>query len=67
LKSQGIGEAVAGLFAAEGMRLVMTDLKGDVLPVAEDITRRYPSSGAIGVVTEVSDPAACDALIASWR
>jgi NAD(P)-dependent dehydrogenase (short-subunit alcohol dehydrogenase family) len=52
-------------FAAEGMRLVMTDLKGDVLPVAEDIARRYPSSGAIGVVTEVSDPAACDALISA--
>src|SRR5450755_347893 len=53
------------LFAAEGMRLVITDLKGDVLPVAEDIARRYPSSGAIGVVTEVSDPAACDALISA--
>ncbi len=61
--SQGIGEAVARRFADEGMRLALTDLTDDVFPLADDIARRYPSSQAFGAVTDVSDPAACDALI----
>ncbi len=63
--SQGIGEAVARLFAESGMRLVLTDLSDDVGPVARDVARRYPDSGAVGVVTDVTDPESCDALMAT--
>jgi NAD(P)-dependent dehydrogenase (short-subunit alcohol dehydrogenase family) len=63
--SQGIGEAVARLFAEQGMRLVLSDLGGDVRPIADDIARTYPESGAAAVVTDITDPQACDALIAT--
>ena len=66
--SQGIGEAVARRFAAEGARLVLTELTGGqaeaVRRVAADIAAGFPGSGAVSTVTDVTDPQACDALMA---
>lgn len=62
--SQGIGEATARRFAEEGARLVLSDLAAEVVGVAADIANRLPSSAAIGVVTDPTDPDACDALVA---
>ena len=63
--SQGIGEAVARLFAAEGARLVLTEVDDSVFPIAKDVAARFPDSAAIGLVTDVTDPAAVDALVAT--
>jgi NAD(P)-dependent dehydrogenase (short-subunit alcohol dehydrogenase family) len=62
--SQGIGEATARRFAEEGARLVLSDLTAEVVGVAADIANRHPSSAAIGVVTDPTDPDACDSLVA---
>jgi NAD(P)-dependent dehydrogenase (short-subunit alcohol dehydrogenase family) len=62
--SQGIGEAVARLFAEKGMRLLLTDLTDDVQAVARDILRDHPGSVAHSVTTDVTDAADCDALVA---
>jgi NAD(P)-dependent dehydrogenase (short-subunit alcohol dehydrogenase family) len=47
------------------MRLVLSDSTDDAERVAEDIVRAYPESGAVAVVTDVTDAAACDTLIAT--
>lgn len=61
--SQGIGEAVARLFAAEGARLVVSDVTDAVEPVAASIRAAHPGSNAVGTVTDATDPAAAAALI----
>ncbi|SFJ31760.1 SDR family NAD(P)-dependent oxidoreductase [Amycolatopsis sacchari] len=62
--SQGIGEAVARRFAAEGARLVLSELSAGALQeVADDIAAAFPASQAVATVTDVTDPAACDALM----
>jgi NAD(P)-dependent dehydrogenase (short-subunit alcohol dehydrogenase family) len=66
--SQGIGEAVARRFAEAGARLVLTELTedsaGELRAVAARIAARHPDSHAVSTITDVTDPAACDALIA---
>ncbi len=62
--SQGIGEAAAWVFAEQGARLVLTDLTDAVDAVAADIASRQPASAAVSVVADLSDPGACDALVA---
>lgn len=47
----GIGRALADAFAAEGMRLVLADVEG---PALDKAVGELP--GAIGVVTDVTDP-----------
>ncbi|GHF70424.1 3-oxoacyl-ACP reductase [Amycolatopsis bartoniae] len=66
--SQGIGAAVARRFAEEGARLVLSELTADqagaVQKVADDLAAEFPGSGAVSTVTDVTDPDACDALMA---
>jgi NAD(P)-dependent dehydrogenase (short-subunit alcohol dehydrogenase family) len=65
--SQGIGEAVARRFAAEGARLILSELTEESADAAQgvgrDIAARYPGSRAVSTFTDVTDPDACDALI----
>ena len=63
--AQGIGEATARRFAEEGARLVLSDLTADVIDVAADILKSFPSSAAIGIAADVTDPGACDGLVAA--
>lgn len=63
--SQGIGEAAARRFAAAGARVVLSDITPGVKDVAEAVLKAYPGSAAIGFVTEVTQPNACDALVAT--
>ncbi len=65
--SQGIGRATAERFAEEGARVALSDMTGDVIAVAEALAREHPSSRAFGVVTDVTHPHACEALIAAAR
>lgn len=65
--SQGIGQATAERFAEEGARLVLSDVTDAVIPVAVALALRHPASKAVGVVTDVTQPAACDALVAAAR
>ncbi|WP_375399140.1 SDR family NAD(P)-dependent oxidoreductase [uncultured Amnibacterium sp.] len=62
--SQGIGEAAAHVFAEDGVRLVLSDLTDAVHAVGTEIAAAFPSSQTVSVVTDLSDPAACDALVA---
>ena len=52
----GIGRALADAFAAEGMRLVLADVEGPALDKAAG-ELRDAGHEAIGVVTDVTDPA----------
>ena len=61
--SQGIGEAVAWLFAEAGARLVLSEMDDAAAPVAALIAATYPDSGAVAVVTDVTDPVSVDALM----
>lgn len=63
--SQGIGEAVARRFAAAGMHLVLSDLTDEVIPKAQEIAKQFPDARIISVVTDVSNPKACDELMAA--
>jgi NAD(P)-dependent dehydrogenase (short-subunit alcohol dehydrogenase family) len=63
--SQGIGEATARRFAEAGAHVVLSDHSVEVDRVAADIAKVHPSSKAMGVVTDVTDPSACDALVAA--
>lgn len=65
--SQGIGKAAAERFAAAGDRLVITDLTDGVIPVAEDISRRWPAAAPVAVVSDITDPSACDHLVATCK
>jgi NAD(P)-dependent dehydrogenase (short-subunit alcohol dehydrogenase family) len=66
--SQGIGEAVARRFAEAGARLVLSELTDDsadaLRAVAASIAARHPDSHAEATITDVTDPAACHALMA---
>ncbi|MEU5049104.1 SDR family NAD(P)-dependent oxidoreductase [Streptomyces sp. NPDC021096] len=62
---QGIGAAAAWRFAEEGAKLVLSDLGPDAAEVAAEIAATRPDSDAIGIQTDVTDPAACDALVAA--
>jgi NAD(P)-dependent dehydrogenase (short-subunit alcohol dehydrogenase family) len=59
--ASGIGLGIAERFVAEGMRVVLADVEADRLDVAVDRLRSGGAS-AVGVVTDVTDPAAVDAL-----
>lgn len=63
--AQGIGEATARRFAEEGARLVLSDLTADVADIAADIVKSFPSSTAVGILADVTDPEACDSLVAT--
>lgn len=58
--ASGIGLALAHAFAAAGSRLVLADIEGD--PLAGAVAAMPASAEAIGVVTDVRDPAAVEAL-----
>jgi NAD(P)-dependent dehydrogenase (short-subunit alcohol dehydrogenase family) len=59
--ASGIGLGIAERFVAEGMRVVLADVEADRLHAAVE---RLADTGAsvVGVVTDVTDPAAVDAL-----
>ena len=61
--SQGMGEATARRFAEEGARVVLSDLTSNVVDVAAGIATDFPDSGALGIVADVTDPAACQGLV----
>ncbi|MTD56021.1 SDR family NAD(P)-dependent oxidoreductase [Amycolatopsis pithecellobii] len=61
----GIGAAVAWRFAEDGAKVVLSDLGPGAADVAAKIAAAHPGSGAIGIQTDVTDPAACDALVAA--
>ncbi len=60
--SSGIGRKTAQLYAREGARVVVSDMS---VPGGEETVRLIQEAGgeAIFVQTDVSDPAACEALI----
>ena len=57
--ARGIGRAIAERFAAEGAQVALADLDGDA---AQEAARAITESGgtAIGVGTDVGDPASVD-------
>jgi NAD(P)-dependent dehydrogenase (short-subunit alcohol dehydrogenase family) len=57
----GIGRAVAGRCAGLGMKVVLADIEAGALEVAEKELREEGAE-VVGVVTDVSDPAAVEAL-----
>jgi NAD(P)-dependent dehydrogenase (short-subunit alcohol dehydrogenase family) len=57
----GIGRALADALAAEGMKLVLADVEGPALDKATG-ELRDGGAEAIGVVTDVSDPASVEHL-----
>jgi NAD(P)-dependent dehydrogenase (short-subunit alcohol dehydrogenase family) len=63
--AQGIGAATARRFAEDGAKVVLTDLGPGAAGVAAEIAAAFPGSDAIGLQTDVTDPAACDALVAT--
>lgn len=63
--AQGIGEATARRFAETGARLVLSDVTADVIDVAADIATSFPASAALGVAADVTDPDACDRIVAA--
>jgi NAD(P)-dependent dehydrogenase (short-subunit alcohol dehydrogenase family) len=54
--ASGIGAGIARQFAAEGMRVVIADVEADALRQASE------SIGALGIRTDVRDPASVQAL-----
>ena len=63
--SQGIGEAVAWLFAEQGARLVLSETTDGAARVASSITAQHPESDPVAVVTDVTDPGSVDALVSA--
>jgi NAD(P)-dependent dehydrogenase (short-subunit alcohol dehydrogenase family) len=59
--ASGIGRAMAGRFAAEGMRVVLADIEQDALDRAVSELRRDGAT-AIGVRTDVASVASVEAL-----
>jgi NAD(P)-dependent dehydrogenase (short-subunit alcohol dehydrogenase family) len=59
--ASGIGRALAERFAVEGMRVVAADVEADALADTEAALREGGGT-VVPVVTDVSDPAAVDAL-----
>lgn len=62
--AQGIGAATAEVFAEQGAKLVLTDLADGAADTAAEIAERHPDSTAIGLRTDITDPDACDRLVA---
>jgi NAD(P)-dependent dehydrogenase (short-subunit alcohol dehydrogenase family) len=61
----GIGEALGALWARQGMRVAMTDFPGRGLADAADRARiGAPGADILDVEFDITDPAACDALVA---
>lgn len=61
----GIGAALCRAFLAEGMRVVVADLRPDVVDRA--VADLSPAGEVAGVVTDVTDPASVEALAdATW-
>ena len=61
--ASGIGRALATRFAREGMHVVLADVDGAALDEASGAVGAEPGAGDVaGVVTDVRDPAAVDAL-----
>ncbi len=63
--SQGIGEATARRFAEAGARVILSDTTPNVADAAQSILDAHPTSAAVGIVTDVTNPEACDALVAA--
>ena len=59
--ASGIGRGLAGRFAAEGMRVVLADIEEPALARAVD-ELRADGAEAVGVPTDVSQPASVEAL-----
>lgn len=57
----GIGKAMAEVFAAEGMKIVLSDINADTLNTAVG-SLKAAGYDAIGFQTDVSDPASVDEL-----
>ncbi len=64
--ASGMGQATAHLFADEGARVVVADLGADrVDAVVDEIRAAHGSDAAVGVVTDVSDPAQLANLVSA--
>lgn len=63
--SQGIGEAVAWLFAEQGARLVLSETDDAAQPVAAAIAQRHPESDAVALATDVTDQASVELLVST--
>ena len=63
--TKGIGAALAWRFAEDGVKVVLTDLETSAAGIAAEIAKAHPGSEAVGLQTDVTDPAACDALVAT--
>ncbi len=62
--ASGMGRATARLFADEGARVVIADLgQGRTDLVADEIRQVHGDRAALGVVTDVSDPAQLERLV----
>lgn len=61
--AQGIGAVYAKGMAAEGAKLVLTDLD-DCAPVAAEIEKEYQGTEVLTLRTDVSDEAACNEMVA---
>ena len=61
--ASGIGQAIVERFATEGMRLVLADIEPKALAVAVE-GLKASGAEAIGVTTDVTDPASMQALLA---
>ena len=63
--SQGIGEATARRFAEAGARVILSDTTANVAEAALSVLNAHPASAAVGIVTDVTNSMACDALVAA--
>jgi NAD(P)-dependent dehydrogenase (short-subunit alcohol dehydrogenase family) len=61
--AQGIGAAYAKAFAAEGAKVVITDID-DCEPVARDIRTSYQGAEVLALRTDVSSEKACEEMVA---
>jgi NAD(P)-dependent dehydrogenase (short-subunit alcohol dehydrogenase family) len=63
--ASGIGYALAASFAADGAKVVFADVHGDVCEEAAAAVAAETGAEVLAVPTDVSDPAAVDALAAA--
>lgn len=56
--ARGIGKAIAQLLSEKGARLALVDINPNVIKTAEEI-----SGEAIGIVTDITQPANCDKVV----
>ena len=63
--ASGMGRATAHLFADEGARVVVADLGADrVAAVVDEVRAVHGEASAMGLVTDVADPAQLERLVA---